>query len=160
MATSGSKRPGAPAAPASGNLLSDTTWKFYTELDAQAEQSRDVPAEISGAVYHFDVKKIGVNPWNVGFNDTLQDEFHAGETLHLHFRGRSTASSQICMIMQQTAPPFPHCWKEYLTLTPEWKEYDYTFQSSAYPKGGSLFSFFLGFGTGMIELSDIRLERK
>jgi len=146
---------------AEGGLCSEETWRFYTENGGKATTAllseSDLPAR---PAHHFEVQQIGSSPWNVGFNNGLIAPVAPGTRLRLHFWGRSSSRLQICTILQRNVPPYPHAWKQYLTLTPDWKEYDITFVcTESYAPGEAILSFFLGFNTGSIDLAGIRLEK-
>jgi hypothetical protein len=146
---------------ASANLLREVDWKFYTESDARATfkplSGSGLPA---APAYHFDINRLGGQQWNIGFNNKIQGaEFRDSETVRVRFWGRSPNQGKICLILQKDAPPFPHCWKEYVSLAPQWKEYSFTFKPANYARGEAILAIFLSMDLGSIELAGLRLER-
>jgi hypothetical protein len=153
----------AVAAAGESSLLRAADWKFYTEPPAQADRAAlagaDLPSS-SASGSRFTVRTVGKNPWNVGFNNILTAEsFRAGETLTVTFHARSRTRSQVCALLQENSAPYAHCWKRYVSLTPEWKEYRFSFRAARYERGGALFAIFLGFAPGTIDMTDVRLVR-
>lgn len=153
--------PNAPAA-ADGNLLREENWRFYTERTARAfqEQVPDAPAGSAGA-YRFSVEQTGGQDWNVGFNNKLRGVSLApGDKVRLRFRARSSSRSTLVLLLQRDVAPYPHSWKKYVRLEPEWKAYEYVLPAgTAYADGEGLLAFFMGMNVGKIDLADIRLER-
>jgi hypothetical protein len=153
---SGGGTPGPTEIP-----LSDRGWHYYTEAGAAATYAPRAPGGPTGVPYqHFEVRALGHDPWNIGLNQGLGNTaLPAGATIRLQFTARSSASSQVCVLLQQNAPPYSHAWKEYVTLTPTWKPYDFTFRSGEYPKNTALLSFFLGYSVGTVDIASVRLQR-
>ncbi|GAB4464215.1 MAG: hypothetical protein OHK0029_33960 [Armatimonadaceae bacterium] len=144
-----------------GNLLKPQGWNFYTEQEGRGTYTElsgtDLPAQ---PAYRFDTESIGKQPWNVGFNHKLVGQsFAAGTPLRVTFHARSPKSSLLTVLMQKDAAPYPHCWKEYVRLTPEWKSYTYDFKSAAYADGEAILALFLGAELGVIEVAGLTLEQ-
>jgi hypothetical protein len=152
-------KPAAPEAP--GNLLKKANWNFYME-----QEGRGISTELSGGdlpakpAYRLETQSVGKNPWNVGFNNKLVGEsFTANTPLRLTFHARSPKKALLTILLQKDAAPFPHCWKEYIRLTPEWKAYSFDFKSAEYTSGEAILALFVGSELGTIEVAGFRLER-
>lgn len=141
-------------------LLGDG-WKAYNEKDTLCQfKPLDAPDLPARPAYHLDVQRVGTQPWNVGFNNGLSGgAIREGEQLRFRFWGRAPGRSKICILLQKNVAPFPHCWKQYVALEPQWKQYEFTFQSTAYAPEEALATILLGMDVGTVELAGIQLER-
>jgi hypothetical protein len=151
----------ALAPTASGNVVSGSKWKFYTEKGAVGNMA--VTRETIGGAPRNGLKIIadrpGEQPWNLGISNALGTSFKAGEKLQLRFWGRSEQSSHVTIILQRNVPGFPDCFKQTLTLTPEWKSYQYDVTTTAMAQWESMIAVHAGFQVGSLELAGVELVR-
>jgi hypothetical protein len=160
------RKPGGVAsrysASTSGNLISQDRLKFYTEKSAVGAmtvfQGNVGGATRSGVKVSAD--QIGGQPWNLGVSSPLGVAFKAGERLKLQFWGRSESSSPVTIILQRNIPGFPDCFKQTVTLTPEWRAFDYEITTATMAKWESMIAVHAGYRVGSVELAGIELVRE
>ncbi|MBB6053368.1 hypothetical protein [Armatimonas rosea] len=155
---------GAGAVALSGhgnNVVAEEKWKFYTEKGAVGNMT--VTREtIEGAPRNglkILADRPGEQPWNLGISNALGTPFKAGEKLQLRFWGRSEQGSQVTIILQRNVPGFPDCFKQTLTLTPQWKSYQYDVTTTAMAQWESMIAVHAGFQAGSLELAGVELVR-
>jgi hypothetical protein len=141
------------------NLLSEARWKFYTEKGATGSMSA-IQENLGGAVQtglKVVTDRPGEQAWNVGVSNPLGVAFQAGQRLTLRFWGRSKEGSQLTIIMQRNIPGFPDCFKQTVTLTPEWKQYSYDVTTTTMAQWESMIAVHAGFQPGALELVGVEL---
>lgn len=154
---------GGKAPNPAGNLLHETGWQNYMEETAVSTMTplsgSDLPARPG---YHFVIEKIAKKSWNLGFINNLKDvTLSSGEKLRVRFWAKSTGVVPITVLLQRNAAPFPHAWKQHVTLSNTWKEYTYSFSvAERYEPGESVFAIQFGEATGTMDLAGITLERQ
>jgi len=85
---------------------------------------------------------------------TLADQ----AVLRLHFWGRSPTHSPITAIVEKSSPDYEKALMQSLALSPEWKEYAFTFTTPAYGSGETNAHFVVGQQAGTMEIARITLE--
>ena len=152
---------GSLAPRAGNNVVSEDKWKFYTEKGAVGNMA--VTREtIQGAPRNslkIMADRPGEQPWNLGISNALGTPFKSGEKLQLRFWGRSEQGSQVTIILQRNVPGFPDCFKQTLTLTPQWKRYQYDVTTMAMAQWESMIAVHAGFQAGSLELAGVELVR-
>ncbi|MDQ2799132.1 MAG: endo-1,4-beta-xylanase, partial [Armatimonadota bacterium] len=78
--------------------------------------------------------------------------------MRLHFWGRSPTRSPIRAVVEKAAPNNDKALAQSLALTPQWKEYAFTFTTPAYGPNGANAHFVVGQQAGTVELAHITLE--
>ena len=78
--------------------------------------------------------------------------------LWMHFWGRSPTRNVIRAVVEKANPPYDKALAQSLVLTPEWKEYAFTFSTPAYGPGGANVHFVLGSQAGTVEIARVTLE--
>ena len=144
------------------NLFVDSRWHLYLEGTTKATMERvpspDNPSQIA---HHYVVEQIGKQQWNIGVTNVLEQQaFAAKEPLALHFEAKSAERMQVCLILQKNSAPFPHSWKQNVTLTPDWQPYDLTVTAEEYATGQAVFAIQMGLMAGTMDIKNLRLERK
>ena len=81
-----------------------------------------------------------------------------GAVLRLHFWGRSPGRSPIRAVVEKASPDYDKALAQSLALSPEWKEYAFTFTTPAYGPGGANAHFVVGQQAGTVEIARITLE--
>jgi hypothetical protein len=111
--------------------------------------------------YHFDIQSVGKDPWNIGFHNRLDGvDFTSSNRLQLSFWARSDDGLPISILMQQSEAPYTESWRHEVPLSPQWKKYEFSFDSATYAPGGAYLSFLLGRACGSVELADIHLLKQ
>ena len=149
-------------AVASGsNLISLERWKSYTEKGAVGNMTKI--QETVGGGQHTGLKisaiQVGLQPWNIGVSNPLGKPFKAGDKFQLHFWGRSESGSQVNLALQRNVPGFPECFKQTLTLTPQWQEFRFNITATAMEKWESMMAVHSGYRVGSVELLGVELVR-
>lgn len=141
------------------NLVSEARWKFYTEKGAVGDMTtlRETIGGAERSGLKVTVTRAGEQPWNIGISNPLGVGLKAGWKLKLRFWGRSVEGSQITVMIQRNVPGFPDCFKQTMTLTPEWKEYTFDVTASEMAKWESMIGVHAGFQNGSVEIAGLEL---
>ncbi len=102
----------------------------------------------------------GVN-WHVQFHPKTMDALEEGATYTLRFRAKSPESLRVDLVGQINSRDHHNIGlARDLTLTPEWKSYEYTFEASDLARNSEvnlLPNFLMGIKNGTVWLADISL---
>lgn len=152
---------GSASGSSAYNLLAGKSWKFWTENGAVGQYSPLPPGQDGYKQgWRFTIETPGRQIFHAGFNVPLLDlRLSAGEKVALRFAARSEAKAPTCIVLQRNAPPFPPCDKQWIKLTPEWKNYEVVLTSDNYGPGEALLAFMFGETRGIIEIADPILTR-
>jgi hypothetical protein len=96
--------------------------------------------------------------WYVQSIYTLKEPLAQGQPLTLRFWARSSDSKTIVVVFEQNYEPYEKDLAQRVPLTPEWKQYSYSFITTrAYDSGKSKLGFQIGETTGDFEFTGVEL---
>lgn len=99
------------------------------------------------------------SPWAISLHAASTGKVRVGHTVYMQAWLRSPTSSKICLIFEHASDPFTKSIESVLTLSPQWKEYRVAGVSTAtYEPGQAQLTIFLNYGTGSVEIGDIRAD--
>lgn len=143
--------------------LPTDTWNIYGNEGGEATRKPAVPnaprVPTAGAV-HLDIQKVGKNPWSVGMVNSVISPLTEGEPLTFRFWARADQPHPVRVALQLAAEPFTEAWGTELTLTPDWKQYTFSFPAKTFAASKANVVFHLGSKPGWVELSGMTLERR
>ncbi len=100
-----------------------------------------------------------VNPdYNLQLSQTVPFSVADQSVLRLHFWGRSATRNPIRAVFEKSGPEYDKSLAQNLALTPQWKEYAFTFTTPAYEAGKTAVHFVVGQQVGTIEIARVTLE--
>lgn len=100
----------------------------------------------------------GAAPWSASLKWRIPERI-GGETLLLSFRARSKAKLTTSAYVEMAEAPNTKYASGTFSLTPEWREYTVASRmKETLAAGAGTVTFFLGYGTGDVEVKDVRLR--
>ena len=154
------------AAPRQGAsvMASDSMrhWSFYNPSTVARSTKTTDPALPAGDrdVFHAEVLKPNPSQfWTIQTGQVIPSSIPQGHTLVVRFWGRSKTANTIHVAFEQVAAPFSKDLEAELKLTPEWKEYLYTFTTKqAYSSNASALHLLVGYDAGEIDFAGVELH--
>jgi len=101
----------------------------------------------------------GGNPWDIGLHVASTNSISKGAKVSIRAWIRSDRSSTIALIYEQASQPFAKFINKEIDLSSDWTEYKVEgVADQNYDPGGAQFTIFLGYGSGSMEIGDVRVE--
>ena len=111
-----------------------------------------------GDALHVVIKTPATPDYTMQVRQTVAVALADQAVLRLHFWGRSPTHSPITAIVEKSSPDYDKSLVRSLALTPEWKEYAFTFTTPAYGPGEANAHFVVGQQAGTVEIARVTLE--
>jgi len=119
-----------------------------------------VPSGLPGGgdALHIVVQTPASPDYTLQLSRTIPFALAESAVLRMHFWGRSPTRSPIRAIVEKAAPPNDKALAQSLALSPEWKEYAFTFTTPAYGPNEANAHFVVGQQAGTVEIARVTLE--
>ena len=146
---------------ANGEFAQDTTGWTLTGGDAIKSTTLSVVGQPFRKALQL---TLDPNPGAPGYSLLLRQPvgaaFRQGEPLTLRVWLRSPGGNKVAAFHEEMREPFAKSLGGEVTLTPEWKEYEFPGATkSALAAGESAVTFHLGYARGSVEIASVRLMR-
>jgi len=134
------------------NLLAGSQWIFTTPSHDDAAMTA-IPNGVRITTNN------PVNPfWGIMIRQSIPAAFPKGDRIKLLFTARSPEKCQIRALVERNEAPYVAPVSQILTLTDQWKQYVVMGVSTGFTSNELGAKFQAGFGKGVVELKDIRVE--
>ncbi len=159
--------PSPLAAVPSGSVIDPekTKWKLVTQSPAEATMEETISAELPGSNKHaVHVVVTKVDPakfWAAQMIKEVPQNVLGGKEMVVHFWGRSVQKTPVWVIFEDGKVPHTPELQEKVTLSPEWKQYELPFTTTAdHTTPPANFCIKAGIQPGEIEVAGIYVDDK
>ncbi|RYX84599.1 hypothetical protein EON83_09630 [bacterium] len=101
------------------------------------------------------------NPWNARLGAGNPSPVNGGDAIAVRLWARSPTNNKIGIIFQQSTAPHAKILSQAVQLTPQWQEFRFFAlldNAQGFAAGGSNFEIHAGYGTGTVEIGNVRVE--
>jgi len=148
----------ASIASAQTDLAAGATWSSSQPQNFSIIPAEGAPGGFTSAFRATTLSLTPGQPWAPQLSLTVPADTRAGQWLRFGFWARSSTGSLIGLIHELNAAPNTKALDTTVKLTPEWKEFAFTYQSIAWAPRSAALRVRLGISIGTIEIAGIRLE--
>lgn len=149
------------SAGVASNLIDSSQWRLMRPSLADAALDI-VPAQGQPGGNTTAIRLTITNPaspaWHILTGHSLPADPPEGDILRMKFWACSPTGNPVRALVERSASPYTPVIESMLTLTSDWKEYEFTAISPGYGPGGVQVTFQAGYQAGVVYLAGVTVE--